>query len=581
MNLFNRLRKPASKNTGPRSGSRRPAGTDASFSAVESNRWVWLLVAFGCFALALVGRLAYVQLMVADYYAESALNARTSTIQVMPHRGTIYDRNGVVLAISVDATTVYADPAEIKDPVYVATQLSAVLGGKVQDYQAKISQEGARFVYIARQADVALADQLKALGLEGIHFLEDSRREYPNGQVGGQVVGFCNRDGQGVCGLEYQYDQILAGNVGSDKAERSQDGNLIPGGARDLEESVDGQDIVVSLDIVMQEAVENILQDYAQRLGVNTGSVLMDASTGEIYAAASTPLFNPANTSKVAEGATSIKPLTNAIEPGSIFKAVTSLRLLETGTMGPNSKLFCPEELEANGYTVTDSHERPAETMTLKKIMAESSNIGVSLATEKMGFDELNKAISQYGLDQASGVDYPGETAPTIADFNNWSKIQGYNMSFGQGLTQTPLQMVRFYGALINQGQAVTPHFLVSKPQSNEQVEYETRQIITNEKALKNQIKLLEGVVQEGTGTPAQIDGYHPAGKTGTAEVASDAGGYKQGVYNISFVGFLSQSNSNLVCYTGAYELPAEGNVSPIFKDIMLEAIDRYGIASE
>ncbi|MDO4503278.1 MAG: penicillin-binding protein 2 [Coriobacteriia bacterium] len=559
----------------------RPSGAGAASFSDDSLRIYIILGVFALLVLGLFSRLAYVQLVAADDYADSARNSRTSVIKVTPRRGTIYDRNGTVLAISVDATTIYANPSEITDLEAETAQIASVLGGTPADYQKKIAQGSSSFAYVKRQADVKLAEQIKAMDLDGIYFLEDTRREYPCGQVGGQVVGFCNLDGVGVAGLELQYDELLSGTTGKVVAEYGRNGIPIPDGVGDKESSVDGQDIVVSIDVVMQEAMERILEDYTEQLGVDTGSVLVDGKTGEIFAAASTPLFNPADSSKSKPDSTVLKPLTKSFEPGSVFKAVTSLKLLETRTMNPKSKLYCPAEIEADGYKVTDSHERPAETMTLRKIMADSSNIGVSLSTEKMGFDKLNQAIDQYGLKDATGVDFPGEPDPIVPDFSGWSRIQGYNISFGQGITQTPLQMARFYGALTNGGVACTPHFLVSKPQSDETVKYEKTKIIDDKKALKNQISLLKAVVEEGTGTPGHIEGYHVAGKTGTAEVASDQGGYKKGIYNISFIGFLAESTSSLVCYTGAYELDAEGNVSPIFKDIMQEAIERYNIVSK
>lgn len=571
-------------NRSSRSNSRnstRPSRAGAASFSPESGRYEFLIALFLLLALFIFGRLVYVQVVAADQLSQDALNSRSSTTEVTPRRGTIYDRNGVVLAISVDATTVYANPTEVVDPAQTAAQIVSVLGGKAEQYQEKLSED-TTYVYIKRQVDVDKAEALKALSLKGVYFREEARREYPCGQVGGQVVGFCSIDGEGVCGVEMQYDEILSGSSGKVRQEKDLFGVPIPGTVTDKEDMVDGQDIVISIDVVMQEAMENILEDYAERLGVDTGAVLMDGKTGEIFAAASTPLFNPADTTVVKDGATVLKPLNKSFEPGSVFKAVTSLRLLETKSMGLDDKIYCPQKIEADGYTVTDSHERAAQKMTLRKIMSESSNIGVSLATEKkMGFSELNDAITQYGLTQTTEVDYPGEPSPIVPDFDTWSKIQGYNISFGQGITQTPLQMMRFYSAFTNNGSVCSPHFLVSKPQSDETVEYSSKKIVKGKKVLKNQIELLKGVVEEGTGTPAQISGFHVAGKTGTAEVASDKGGYKQGVYNISFIGFLPESTSNLVCYTGAYELDAEGNVSPMFKDIMQEAIDRYNIVSK
>ena len=215
--------------------------------------------------------------------------------------------------------------------------------------------------------------------------------------------------------------------------------------------------------------------------------------------------------------------------------------------------------------------------MTLRQILDNSSNVGISLSVEKLGFTELYNKIVKYNLNELTGVDYPGEGLGSLLPREQWAKITGYNISFGQGVSVTPLQMVRFYGALINDGVEVTPHFLVEKPLSDETPAYATEDVVDNKEAIPTITSMLETVVSSGTGTGAQIEGYRVAGKTSTAEIAEE-GVYKKDVYNLCFTGFLPDSSSQLVCFVGANEVPGGGNVSSVFKDIMAFAIDRYKI---
>ena len=567
--------------------------------AIDSNRAFVPILIFAALALIVFFRLFYLQVIVAGEYSEQAEEARLVSIDVDARRGTIYDRNGTVLAISVDATTVYCNPSEVNDAGRAAQLLSETLGGQIADYLGTLTQSNLSFAYIAQKIDVEVAQDLKAkldeAQVKGVYFLDDTRREYPNGQVGGQIIGACeiavDEDSgteyySGISGLEAYYDDILSGTPGRYVAERGQYGVPIPGGVHEDTPAVDGQDIVISLDITLQGYLEERLaQGVADIEGTGGNAVVMDAGTGEIYAAASTPYFNPADRSVVEEGATQLKSVTDLLEPGSIFKTVSTLAVLETGTYGPDDEIFCPSYITADGYTISDAHARGDQTMTLRQILDQSSNVGISLAVEEMGFQELYDHIVKYGLHKRTGVDYPGEgEAGTdalgyLVPFDEWSRVTGYNVSFGQGISVTPLQMTRFYGAIINDGVACTPHFLISKPQTGENPEYATEQIVENTSVLPTMIDMLKTVVTDGTGTAAAIDGFEVAGKTSTAEIYDEEnGGYRKGVYNICFTGFLADSSSQLVCFVGANEVPGDRVVTPVFKDIMTTAIDRFKI---
>lgn len=600
-----------------------PAGIAGKLAIFDSNRAFWPLAIFAIFAAVFFLRLVYLQVIVAGDYSAQAQAQRTSYLTIEPRRGTIYDRNGVVLATSVDATTIYVDPTEVTDVNMTAQLLADSLGGQASGYLEKVTANNTRYSVIKRKADTSVGDDLQSRVTErvaeaqkqenvrakdageqaqtvqsGIHFVTESRREYPNGQVAGQVVGACsigvdedkNREYYyGICGLEKQYNDVLSGTPGYYEAEYGRSGQAIPGGVHEQVDAVDGQDIVVSIDINLQRDVEEYLTNGCKDLEAASGSaVLMDGSTGEIYAAASLPLFNPADRSEVKEGAMQLKCVTDLFEPGSIFKSVSTMAILETGTLTPDSELFCPASITADGYTISDAHERGDATFTLREILDQSSNVGISLATEQMGFDELYNHIVKYNLHSTTGVDYPGEgeegtdALGMLAPLEQWSAVQAYNVSFGQGVSVTPLQMTRFYGAIVNSGVECVPHFLLSMPQSGYTPIYETEDVIENKDAIGDMQSMLKTVVTDGTGKLAAIDGYNVAGKTSTAQIYDEEnGGYRKNVYNLAFTGFLADSSSKLVCFVGANEVPGNRVVTPIFKDIMTSAIDRFGITSE
>lgn len=571
----------------------------------NSNRVFLPILVFAAIAALFVLRLAYLQVIAAPAMAAEAENARMSYDWIEPRRGTIYDRNGVVLATSVESTTIYIDPVEVDDVDATAQVLVDVLGGQKSDYLEAITAPNTRYAVVKEKADVETGESLRARTSElsaeggsregmdfGIRYKTVWKREYPNAQVGGQVIGVCtletdpenNREYyDGVSGLELYYNDVLSGEAGYTREERSPDGTPIPGGAHDSKAAVDGQDIIISIDIELQQYVEERLSADAKGITSNGASaVVMDGGTGEIYAAASLPLLNPADRTNMEADAPRLKCVTDLFEPGSIFKSVSAMAILETGSMKPDSELFCPSYIEADGYVIEDAHERGDATYTLQQIMDQSSNIGISLATENMGFSELYDHILKYNLNSLTGVDYPGEQIGYLLDFDQWSKVQAYNVSFGQGISLTPLQITRFYGALVNDGVECTPHFLLSKPQSGETPEYPTVDVIENKGAIEDLTGMLKTVVTEGTGKAAAIDGFNVAGKTSTAEIYDEEnGGYRKGVYNLAFTGFLADSSSQLVCFVGANEVPTDGVVTPIFKDIMTTAIDRFNIYPE
>ena len=541
-----------------------------------------LMMVFAAIVVVIVARLLYLTIIVGPENAQKAQDTRTASIEVTAKRGTIYDRNGTVLASSVDAKTICCNPREVTDAAGTAKQLKSILGGDESDYYNALTTPDTAFAYLYQKADVDVAQRVEDLELPGVYLVDDSKRIYPCGQTAGQVIGVCDVDGNGLTGLEYYYDDILSGTNGTLVQERGRNGEPIAGGLKEDVAAVDGQDIVISIDVEMQEYLENRLANAVTEIqGKGGNAIVYDGATGEILAMATSPFLNPGERDTYEEDAMNLTSITTAFEPGSIFKTVSMTAAFEQLDITPDTTIFCPASLPADEYFVTDAHARGDERMSMRTILADSSNVGMSLTAKMLGFGPLYDKIVDYRLTEATGVDYPGESAGYLTEPDTWSTIQCYNVSFGQGVMVTPLQITRFYGALANDGVECQPHFLMAKPQSGETEEYQTDQVIENTDAIEPITSMLKSVVSEGTGEDAQIEGFEPAGKTGTAEFVDEDGLYSESSYNISFVGFLPDTNSKIVCFVGVTDVPGDRITTPAFKDIMTFAINHYEITPE
>lgn len=565
---------------GAAGGYSRTNGIDPS---QFSNRLLFVMGALCVFAIILVARLVWLQVFDAQNNLDRGIGAREVTLETQPRRGTIYDRNGTILATTVDAYNIFCHPhVASSDKVDQLTQaLVNAFGGKAEDYKNKILSD-TNFVYLFKGADEESLNKIKDLQIEGVDYEKTSKRVYPCGSTASQIIGILNTDGEAITGLELYYNDILGGTKGEKTIQYSKEGVPVPGSEQVTAEVVNGKDIVLSIDVDVQQKLEEALAVRVEEVQGSGGSAMVvDSATGEIYACSSSPTFDITDLSKIEEGATNLSSISSAYEPGSTMKAATMLAALEEGKVSPDSSYYCPAALKVDEYTITDSHERGDETMSATTIIAESSNVGVSLIAKDLGFEKLYEYIQRYQLTELTGVDYPGEAQGMVAARDQWSEVQGYNISFGHGLTTTPIGMVRFYCALANNGTATQPHFLLDVPTETEDRTYATNQITDNQDAITNLESMMEATVERGTGTDAQIDGYRVVGKTGTAEIASEKGGYKSGVYNISFVGYLPDSSTNLVCFVGAYDVPGERQTVSAFRDIMAFAIDRYNITQD
>lgn len=593
-----------------------------------SRDWV-ILVVFAAVLVAIVANLIYIQVIRGPEYARMAEASHTTEVSLSARRGTVYDRNGEVIASNVDATTIYVNPQEVTNPDRLASVLAEVLGegsGKTkEDYLKVVDQPELSFAYIQRKADVTMANQLRERlndeKLKGVHYLDDTKRVYPNGEVGSQIVGMVDIDGKGISGLELEYDELLKGEDGSIVFERGMNDIPITNGETERVDTVDGTDIVTSVDINLQKLCEELLLKTVEDTEAQGGSVtVMDASNGEIYAACSYAKksdqerdseFTAAQ--KEVEAAQAIgktldpnpldllcdyklevgklAPVTDIYEPGSTFKAFTAYSVLANNpNIDANSVYKVPYALEVYDTVITDSHDHPYEDMTLRAILADSSNTGTTLVSREVDLAQLYETYSAFGIGQKTGCDFPGDAAGQLEESKDWDGVQSATVTFGQGLTVTPLQLVRAYGALEQGGVLSTPHFLVDVPNDVETTQRLMQDLTKRENVADagvcNEVsEMLTSVVTEGTGADAAVEGFNVTGKTGTAEIASVYGGYEESAYVMSFCGWLYGSSSDLICLVTVNRphtmLGAGGLCGPVFSEIMTYATKRYQIDAQ
>lgn len=514
----------------------------------RAGRFSSLLAVLVVGLLVVTGRLVYIQTIAGPEYAAAAAEQRTRDIVLSPERGFILDREGEVLAESMDARTVYAVPSSVEDKEGAAAAIASTLGGDPAVYLEKLSRD-TTFVYLARKVDVARAEALKQLGIKGLGYLEDSRRVYPSNELACQVLGFVGVDDQGLSGLELFYNDVLAGTPGRLIGERDTQGRPIPGGVALVVDAVDGQDIVLTIDKDIQYQAQVALAEAVQQWEAQAGSIIViDPRNGEILAMASVPQFNPNTFGSSDSAAYRNRAIVDTYEPGSTIKSLTAAAVIERGIYDPTSMFELPPTIKVGGRTIHEAHDRPAMHWSLTQIVTNSSNVGSVMLGMALGEQGLYESFSAFGLTEKTGVDFPGEVQGWLPSPDKWSASSIATIPFGQGVSVTPLQLARSLAAIANDGTLVTPHFLREIPDSTEAApEWPTERAISAETAAAMR-SVLTDVVNEGTGAAAAVPGFQVAGKTGTAQKArTDGPGYAPGKYVASFSGFLPAENPRIL----------------------------------
>ncbi|MBN2114293.1 MAG: penicillin-binding protein 2 [Acidimicrobiia bacterium] len=531
-------------------------------------------------------RLVVVQGTRAEEYAARGLGQRLHTETLAADRGTIFDAEGRELALTVDSVTVYANPREVTDPAVEARYLASLTGQDSRQVEGLLAGDGT-FVYVARQLDPADADRVRAAELPGIYFLHEPKRVYPAGSLTAQVVGFVQPDSNvGLEGLEYEYDEELAGTPGQLRVERDPAGRTIPQGEYSVVPAEPGSDLVLTLLTPIQYAATQALRDALERTGARAGSVVvLDPATGGVLAMVNLPGFDPEDRVGLLPEQVRNRAVTDLFEPGSTQKLVTVSAALETGLVTPGTTLEIPERIEILDTVFQDFTQHP-DRLTVTEIVAQSSNLGTILLGEMLGARRLHEFMVAFGQGRETGIDFPGEAAGVLHPPEEWCPTTCVaGTSIGYHVSVTALQMASAYATIANDGVRVRPHLvaeIVDGRGSRMPVEPPEQQVVSAETARRVR-EMLAAVVERGTGSLAAIPGYRVGGKTGTTKkYLSESGEYSDEDVVASFIGMAPIDHPRVVVAVvldGPREDASGGKgAAPVFSAVALAALHQLGV---
>ncbi len=470
--------------------------------------------------------------------SERAVSQQIQDMVEPARRGTIFDRNGVELAVSEDSVTVFAHPFLIKDPVKTAARLAPLIGRPEDEILRELSDRKAGFVYLRRKMDASAGEKVDKLGIEGIGTVTEPKRVYPQGFLASQVLGLVGTDNVGLSGLEYSQDKSLRGEDGERRLVKDALGE--PVSMVETKRSTAGKNLALTLDARIQERTEAVLAEVGQTYTPQGATaVVMDPRTGEILALANWPRVDANNVDGAPAYARQNRAVQASYEPGSTFKAITVSGAMEEKLVEPGTTLAVPPEIQVADRTVGEAHDGGGGIKSVAQILKESSNVGSVMIGLKLGAKRFDKWVRRFGFGQATGVDLPGEQTGIVLRPEHYSGSSMGNMPIGQGLAVTPMQMASAYTAIANHG-------LMRRPYVVKGDQPPPKRVLTRHTA--DQVsRMLEGVLGPGgTAEEAQVEGYTLAGKTGTAEKAIK-GGYSKTDFIASFIGYAPAKDPRLL----------------------------------
>ncbi|MBO8168062.1 MAG: stage V sporulation protein D [Thermoanaerobacteraceae bacterium] len=561
---------------------------------VIRKRTTQLFIGFACVLFLLVLRLAWIQFIKGDDLRQMALEARLREIPVEAKRGTIYDRNGNKLAISVSAESVYALPSEVKragNPRETARKLAQILGMSEDKVYGIITKDRA-FMWVKRKVSFEQAAKIKEADLPGIKTVEESQRFYPKGSLAAHLLGFAGIDNQGLEGLEVMYDKELSGTPGRIVIEYDAGGRQIPQALHKYYPPEDGLSLQLTIDQTIQYIAEREL-DALMASPTNPKSatiIVMDPNTGYIMALASRPNYDPNSFREYPPENWRNIAVSNAYEPGSTFKIITAATALEEGVVSPEDRFYDPGYVKVGSERIKCWRSyRPHGSQSFVEGVQNSCNpvfVEVGLKVEEKREGLFYQYIKGFGFGQRTGIDLPGEAKGIMIPEDKLKKINVATISIGQSIAVTPIQLITAVSAVANGGKLMKPQLVQAILDQEVRVvkKFEPKVIrkVISEETAKKLALILETVVSQGTGKNAYIEGYRVAGKTGTAQKAGP-GGYQKGKYIASFIGFAPANDPKLVVLVVVDEpqgYPYYGGTvaAPIFKRVMEDSLRYLGV---
>jgi cell division protein FtsI (penicillin-binding protein 3) len=507
-------------------------------------------------------------------------------VSLPPHRGSIVDRNGDVLALTVGSASIYVRPGAGVVSEKDVSRVAEILELEPQEVRRKLSSRSP-FVWLRRNATLSQAERVAALGVAAIMSEPSRRRVYPRGKLAAHLIGFSGVDLQGLEGVEFAYDRFLRGSSASLRAEVDARGRrrFTEGTGTRLQSR--GARVELTIDATLQAAVDEELDAAVRWRKADAGmAIVMDPSTGEVLALSTVPRFDPNAHAAFSPQTWRNRAVSDSHEPGSTFKGILAALAIEAGVVREDERIVCEDgRYRVGGHVIRDVH--PNDSLTFADVIKKSSNIGSAKVGERLGAERLARGIREFGFGARTGIDLPGEAAGLVRDGAIWRRINVVTASFGQGIAVTPLQLTAAYAAIANGGRLMRPYVVRRVVAASGQVLHENhpevagRPISVRTAAVVT--KMLRAVVDGGTGRAASVHGLAVAGKTGTAQkVEPGTGRYSEDARVASFVGFLPAEAPRFVILvvvdnprTATYGGVVAG---PVFRSIAEFAADRSGL---
>jgi cell division protein FtsI (penicillin-binding protein 3) len=498
-----------------------------------------MLLIFMLCSVALIARAVNLQVMETDFLQGQGKARHLREVTIASTRGVITDRNGEPLAVSTPVDSVWVHPGQVLEYPENIKPLAELLGVDADDIERKLTQRsGKEFVWLKRRLNPAIADKIRDLKIPGVNLQKEYRRFYPAGEVTSHVIGFTNIDDIGQEGLELAYDSWLAGSPGSKRVIKNRKGETVEE-VELIKEADPGNDLHLSIDKRLQYLAYRELMSTVLQHGAASGSVVvLDVNNGEILAMVNQPSYNPNDTGNDADGMRN-RAVTDVIEPGSVMKPIAITSVLEHGVAVASTTVdTSPGWKVVSGHTIRD--HRNYGLLDVTGILMHSSNVGVTDLSLQLTPEQMWGTYSRFGFGEATGTGFPGESAGVLRNHRRWRRLEQATISYGYGMSATPLQVAQAYAAIANGGKLRQPAFI--KDSNNPPIS-------AIDPDIANTIaKMLETVpTKEGTGSRARVANYRIAGKTGTSHKASSSG-YAAARYVSSFAGFAPASNPRLVC---------------------------------
>ncbi|EGO61980.1 stage V sporulation protein D [Acetonema longum] len=515
------------------------------------KRLAWLFLFVTLVMIGLAGRLVYLQFFQSSWLTEHAADQRLRHIPVEAKRGIIFDRNGKELAVSVSTESLYAIPAQITDADQTAAKLAAILPLDRHLLVQKLKRRQA-FIWLDRKIDDAAAQEIKKLNLPGIGLTQENRRHYPYENLASHVLGFTGIDSQGLDGIELTFDNYLRGRPGGIVVENDARGREIPYSSPRYVAPVEGNNVYLTIDIVIQQIVERELEQAMKNTQAKGGSILvMDPQTGELLAMASRPDYDPNRFAEYPSSAWRNIAVSNSYEPGSTFKIIPAAVALEEKLVTLDSRFYDPGSVEVQGRHIHCHRRSGHGSQTFLQIVENSCNVGFVNVGLRIGKDRFYDYIDAFGFGRLTDVDLPGEAKGLVINRQKVKPINIATISIGQSIAVTPLQLVSAVSAVANGGKLLRPQIVREVQDHNGQFirafHPDVKVQVLDAATSKKMTGILESVVENGTGKNAYIPGMHIGGKTGTAQKAGAGGGYASGKYVGSFIGMAPANAPRIV----------------------------------